>query len=162
MAHVHLLCGKIASGKSYYAKKLMAEQDMVLISMDDCVEEMGLDYFKDDHNAMIPGLQMYLIQKAGEIAKCGTDVILDFGFWSKEQRSAVTAHLKSMDAPYLWHYMDVSKSTWSLNIEERNAGAVQAGYSQFLIDEKRIDEINAEFDIPTRDEIDVWVYVHRD
>lgn len=153
---VILLCGKIASGKSYYARKLMAQSPTVLLSMDELFDLCELDFFNDLHNALYPKLQRYLIRTAAAIAKCGTDVILDSGFWTSTERQAVRSQLLSLGTQIQWHYIDVPEDTWRQNIQERNRLAIATGNEQFFIDETKMENINQDFEIPTQEEIDVW------
>lgn len=153
---VILLCGKIASGKSYYAKKLLERRRAVLLSMDELFEVCGLDFFNEAHNSLYPKLQQYLHTKSAELVELGLDVIFDSGFWSRKERESVTRFFRAKGVCFEWHYIDVSDETWYKNIEERNQSAIREGYEQFLIDEKRIREINTQFETPAPEEIDIW------
>ncbi len=151
---VIFLCGKIASGKSYYAKKLMEKHPAVLLSMDELFEICELDHFNELHSSLYPKLQKFLYAKAVEIVKCGISVIIDSGFWTRGERDLVRRIF--LGVPTQWHYIDVSDDTWAENIRQRNEAAQREGYTDYIIDEKRIQEINAGFEIPEPAEIDVW------
>ena len=153
-----LICGKIASGKSFYAEKLMRERSAILFSMDELFEICKLDFFNDEHNKLYPRIQRYLYEKAAALTEFGIDVIMDSGFWSKQERKYVTHVLNQLKVPFEWHYIDISDNDWDRNIQERNNDVATAGVSQFLIDSHKKQEINAEFETPDQDEIDVWIY----
>ena len=154
---VFLLCGKIASGKSHYAKTLLKDGRTVLLSQDDFVEQLGLDYFDDFHSSLIPKLQYCLYELATEISRCGANVVLDFGFWSKRERQYVSEVFRNMCITPYWCYMDISDSVWVQNIADRNREVIAEGHPEFQIDAAKMQEINAEFEVPTRDEMDIWV-----
>lgn len=154
---VFLLCGKVASGKSHYAKTLLKDGHTVLLSQDDFVEQLALDYFNNLHSSLIPKLQYCLYELAAEISRCGANVVLDFGFWSKRERQYVSEVFRNMRITPRWCYMDVSDSAWKQNIADRNREVIAEGYAEFQIDAAKIQEINAEFEAPTRDEMDIWV-----
>lgn len=160
-AKIILLCGKIASGKSYYAAKLLKQSPSVLLSMDELFEICELDFFNDLHSNLYPKLQQFLYKKAAEIAQGGLTVILDSGFWTRQERQSVTKVFSNLGSNIQWHYIDVDDDTWRQNIEERNQAAQAEGYVQFLIDEERMAEIIREFEVPAPDEIDVWVHNQR-
>lgn len=159
---IFLLCGKIASGKSYYAAQLLTRFPAVLLSMDELFEICELDFFNDLHSSLYPKLQRYLYAKATELTHCGINVILDSGFWSRKERVFVTGLLSDYNVPFEWHYIDADDNTWRQNIAQRNQSARLEGYEQFIIDETRMDEINREFEVPTSNEVDVWFHNHRD
>lgn len=151
------LCGKIASGKSHYAKTLLQDGHTVLLSQDDFVEQLGLDYFNDVHSSCIPKLQDCLYELAADISRCGANVVLDSGFWSKGERRYVSEVFRKMHIIPRWCYMDVSDSAWIQNIADRNREVIAEGRAEFQIDAEKLKEINAEFEVPTRDEMDIWV-----
>lgn len=155
-ASVIFLCGKIASGKSYYAKKLMEEHPAVLLSMDELFEICELDHFNELHSSLYPKLLKFLYAKASEIVRCGTNVIIDSGFWTRSERDLVRRIFSEMDVPAQWHYIDVAPETWAENIRQRNESAEREGYTAYIIDDERIREINAGFEVPDPTEIDVW------
>ncbi len=154
---VFLLCGKIASGKTHYAKTLLRDGHTVLLSQDDFVEQLGLDYFNDLHSSLIPKLQDCLYELAADILRCGANVVLDFGFWSKKERQCVSKMFRNMHIMPRWCYMDVSDSAWAQNIADRNREVIAEGHAEFQIDAEKMQEINAEFEAPTRDEMNIWV-----
>lgn len=154
---VVLLCGKIASGKSYYAEALLQDGHTVLLSQDDFVDQLGLDYFDDLHSSLIPKLQDCLYELAADISRCGANVVLDFGFWNKRERQYVSEVFRNMRITPHWCYIDVSDEAWAQNIADRNREVIAAGCAEFQIDAAKMQEINAEFEVPARDEMDIWM-----
>ena len=53
--------------------------------------------------------------------------------------------------------MDVSDTVWAQNIANRNQEVIAEGHPEFQIDAAKMQEINAEFEVPDRDEMDIWV-----
>ena len=86
MAEVLLICGKICSGKSYLARQLAAEKNAVILSVDEITRSLFPEGLGDRHDVLAARVRAYLLKKAGEIAACGTDVILDWGFWTRSMR----------------------------------------------------------------------------
>lgn len=154
---VFLLCGKIASGKSHYAETLLRDGHTILLSQDDLVEQLELDYFNDLHNSIIPKLQYCLYELTANISRCGANVVLDFGFWSKRERQYVSEVFRNMNIAPRWCYVDVSDSAWMQNIADRNREVIAEGHPEFQIDAAKMQEINAEFEVPGKDEMDIWV-----
>ena len=107
-------------------------------------------------------LSNYLKKKAVEICKAGANVILDWGFWTKENRADISAYLKSYDISFEWHYIDIDDDTWNRNIEERNKRIEEGnGGSDFYMDEGLLNKLLSMFETPDKAEIDVWYELNR-
>ena len=90
MAKVILICGKIASGKSYFADKLKKENNAVILSCDELFKMIFKDDQGEKHDEITKRIREYIYKKSVEIVRAGTDVILEFGFWSRENRKCVS------------------------------------------------------------------------
>src|SRR5438128_1902118 len=88
---VYLICGFIGAGKTTFAKKLEEKTGAVRITKDEwSIRLVGNDptidgYEEWDHK--ICGLSRDV---AFQLAEKGIDVIIDEGFWEKEQRDEIT------------------------------------------------------------------------
>lgn len=153
---VHLICGKICSGKSVYAKSLAREENAVILSCD----EVTYDLFDNDlgtrHDEMSRRLQAYLLKKAVQIARAGTDVILEWGFWSEQDREAATAYFASANIPVRWHYIHVSDEQWKANIASRNAAVLAGTSPDYFVDDGLLLKLASRFEEPAKERIDVW------
>jgi len=77
---IHLLCGKVCSGKSTFAKTLHQKNNGVILSCDDLMLCVFDEYLGDSHEEVANRCKEYLYQLATNIALSGTDVILDLDF----------------------------------------------------------------------------------
>ena len=72
MGKVILLCGKICSGKTHYAARLLSETGGVLLSCDEIMFGLDLDrlldYLEDVHAVMIPKIQHYLYKRRRKLS----------------------------------------------------------------------------------------------
>ena len=89
MAKVMLICGKIASGKSFYCRRLREASPAVLLSVDELTARLGP--LGESHDQASAAIQDFMLEKAGEIAAAGVDVILDWGFWTRASRQEASA-----------------------------------------------------------------------
>lgn len=87
-----MLCGRIGSGKTTYAKMLQKEKKMVVLSCDDFVLAVNDDIRK--RHEIQKDVSLKLFDLAKQIWSSGVSVILDFGFWYKEQRKKLEKNLK--------------------------------------------------------------------
>lgn len=155
-AMVHLLCGKICSGKTTYAKLLAKEHPAVILSCD----EVALTLFGSDlgqrHDEVLAKVRCYLLKKAAETARAGADVILDWGFWSEQDRRETTAYFENAKVPVRWHYISVSEEVWQRNIERRNAAVTAGRSTDYYVDAGLLSKLNARFEPPRREDMDCW------
>lgn len=156
MAKVILLCGKIASGKSVYAKRICKEENAVMLSVDELVLSVLGSDLGEKHDEITQRVQAYLFEKSLDIVRAGTNVLLDWGFWTRERRSAARMFYEKKGLACEFHYMDVPDDVWHRNIEKRNR-AVLAGESKaYYVDDGLMKKLESLFEIPSKEEIDVW------
>ncbi len=153
MAKVMLLCGKIASGKSFYCKRLLEASPAVLLSVDDLTSRTG--DLGELHDAVSAAAQDYLLDRAAAIAQAGVDVILDWGFWTQESRRAATAFFRQRDIQTEWHYIDVPDPVWRENIARRNAAVLAGEDSSYYVDQGLMEKLLSLFQPPEPGEMDV-------
>ena len=86
MKKVIITCGKICSGKSYYANKLKEELNAVIISPDEATYELINNEQGEFYNIFSKRLIKYLTKKVGEIVLSGANVIFeeDYGLKKKD------------------------------------------------------------------------------
>lgn len=151
-AKVHLICGKIASGKSYYARSLSAREGAVILSCDEIT--LLLPDLKERHDAVTGAIRGLLMEKAAVIARGGCPVILDWGFWTDSYRRETAAYFEKRQVPVRWHYIDVSDETLRRHIAERNARQDESAY---FVDEGLLGKCLSLFEAPKRQEMDEWI-----
>ena len=153
---VILICGKIASGKTTYARLLADLYNGILLSCDELEGALYHHELKEQHDDIMPAIHVYLRQKAVEIARKGIPAILDWGFWQKAYRDEITAYFASQSIPVEWHYLDVTPRQWHNRIRARNQ-AVKAGETtDYFIDDGLLQKASALFEKPDKASMDVW------
>lgn len=152
-----LICGKIASGKSTYAKQLMQKEKAILLSVDEITLALFDGYIGERHDEIVERTQRYLFDKSLEILRQGINVILDWGFWMKQERDEARAFYTSRGIACEFHQIDTPDSVWKRNIAMRN-GEVKAGKtSAYYVDDALARKFAAIYETPDRSEIDVWI-----
>lgn len=157
MAKVILICGKICSGKSTYAEKLRTQHKAVLLSVDEISLAIFGQYIGEKHDEYVTNIQNYLFLKSLEILESDINVILDWGFWQKEDRDHAKQFYSSRNINTEFHYIDVYDDTWAYRLNKRNAAILAKETSAYFVDENLAKKFGAIFERPTEDEIDVWV-----
>lgn len=157
MKKVILICGKICSGKSYYARKLKEENNAVILSTDEATFDLINNEQGEFYNIFAEKVNLYLRKKAVEIVRAGVNVILDWGFWTEQNRREISEYLAVNNVKFEWHYVDVDNLQWQKNIAERNKKIVEGnGGCDFYIDNGLLEKVQSMFEIPPKNEIDVW------
>lgn len=158
MAKVFLICGKFCCGKSTYAEHLRDEHSGILLSVDEIMLALFGLYTGDNHDSYSEKIQKYLFDKSVEIIRGGNNVILDWGFWSRSKRVQAREFYKSRNIKYEFHYIDVSDEVWKARIAQRNNLVLIGKATAYLFDENLAAKFENLFELPTEDEIDVWVH----
>ena len=158
MSKVYLICGKICSGKTTYAKKLCENNNAVLLSVDEimlalfdqcCGPKLHMEY-----DRRIKG---YLFDKSLEILEKGSDVILDWGFWTKEERDFTKNFYKSRNIDCELHYIEIDDETWEYQLNKRNNEILNKETQAYYLEHNRALEFASMFKKPDTDEVDVFI-----
>lgn len=161
MGKVILLCGKICSGKSYYANALKNTLNAVIISPDEATYELINNEQGDFYNIFSERLNKYLTKKVGEIAASGANVIFERGLWSRKEREEIVKYYKEKGIECELHYVCVDDATWKKNIIERNKRVEEGnGGATFYLDEGLMKKLESIWEEPV-EEIDVWYNCER-
>jgi predicted kinase len=121
MAALYLICGMAGSGKTSVAKQLETSFSAIRFSPDEWIEivikdetdKMELDRLRAPIEALQWGIAKKLLQH-------GISVILENGFWSKEERLAYLAKAKEFGAAVELHYLNVPKDELWRRLQKRN------------------------------------------
>ncbi|HEX2946244.1 MAG TPA: ATP-binding protein [Clostridia bacterium] len=155
MAKIILLCGKICSGKSTYANQIKQKYNAVVLSCDELMLALFEEQLGDRHNIILNKVKDYIYQLAEQIAATNTDVILDFGFWTRTEREKVRSYFNSKGIKTELHYIRVSPEVWLSNMERRNESLHNGGMKSYYIDETMKQLLSEQFQEPDSDEIDI-------
>jgi len=158
MGKVIIICGKICSGKSYYAEWLCKTGNAVILSCDEIAFALLLNKIKDSdrHDEIMARVAGYLYKKSVQIARCGVDVILDFCPWHKKGRNTLSKYYEEQNIQIEWHYVDISDKDWKANIEQRNRLVRQGKADAYYLDDGLMAKIISRFEQPAKEEFDVW------
>jgi hypothetical protein len=80
----------------------------------------------------------------------GTNVILDFGFWARDEREDFRLRAKQLGASSEVHFLDVSEDELMRRLEERNR---QPSHESFYISAEMMKPWIGFFQRPTPDEL---------
>lgn len=162
MAKLLCICGKIGCGKTYYANRLKEQEHAVILSTDEVTYDLTNNQQGDGYDEFAIRVNLYLKKKAVEIVNAGCTVILDWGFWTKENRKEIKRYGENNGVLVEMHYIDIDDKTWYENIEKRNNEVISGnGGSSFYVNEGLLNKVSSLFEIPEKEEIDIWYKPHQ-
>jgi predicted kinase len=151
MATLHLMVGLPCSGKTTLAKKLEHELPALRLTPDEWqIPLFGQDAEEPEHDARHSLIESMLWNIARRSLELGTNVILDFGFWAREEREDYRLRAKQLGASSEVHYLDVPEDELLRRLEKRNSRPSQ---ESFLISQEALKPWIAFFQKPTLDEL---------
>jgi predicted kinase len=151
VATLHLMVGLPCSGKTTLAKKLEYEQSALRLTPDEWqVPLFGQDAEEPEHDARHSLIESMLWNIASRALELGTNVILDFGFWAREEREDYRSRAKQLGASSEVHFLDVSADELMQRLTARNSRPSQA---YFHISEEMMKPWLTFFQRPTPDEL---------
>ncbi|HBL83546.1 MAG: hypothetical protein A2Y17_00400 [Clostridiales bacterium GWF2_38_85] len=157
MAKVILICGKICSGKTRYAKSLSKMNSAVILSSDEITLVLFGSNGGQEHGCVVDKLQNYLYQKSLEIVDVGINVILDWGFWTQKERQKAITFFAKHNINFEWHYIDSSDEVLRVNLNERNREIEEGRTLSYYFPDELISRFWDMFEVPSKDEMDIWV-----
>jgi predicted kinase len=151
LATLHLMVGLPCSGKTTLARKLEQERLALRLTPDEWqVRLFGQDAKEPEHDTRHSLIEAMLWKIASRALELGTNVILDFGFWAREEREDYRLRAKQLGASSEVHFLDVSEDELLRRLEERNSQPLQ---DSFYISVEMMKPWIEFFQRPTPDEL---------
>ena len=152
MATLHLMVGLPCSGKTTLARKLEDELPALRLTLDEWhIHLFGQDAEEPEHDARHSLIEAILWNVASRALELGTNVILDYGFWAREEREDYRLRAKQLGVSSEVHYQDVPEDELLKRLEKRNSRPSQ---ESFLISQEAMKPWIAFFQKPTLDELE--------
>ena len=155
---LHLICGRIAAGKSTLATNLGRRDGTVVIREDEWLAGLYGDRMSSiqDYLRCTALLRGVLGPHVATLLDAGLSVVLDFQANTVEARSWMRGILDRTGAAHVLHLLDVPEEVCLARLKARNA----AGDHPFAVTEAQFHQISRHF-VPPRPEEGFEVHVHR-
>ena len=157
MAKAILLCGKICSGKTTYAKELIRERCAVNLSVDEIMLSLIGMYAGEMHDEYARRTREYLLEKSLDLLSSGIDVILDWGFWTRDGRKEAKEFYTSRGISCEMIHIKPDDEVWQQRIAKRNSEIENGRTDAYYIDENLAAKFASRFEEPSSDEVDMVV-----
>jgi predicted kinase len=142
-----VLVGLPAAGKTTLAKELETTEQAIRLSPDEWMIPLFGDSGADGKRDLLEGRFLWL---ALQILERGGNVILDFGCWSRDERSALRSLAASVGASCQILYLEVDPAEQRRRIRRRWATSPT---STFPLSDADLDQFRAIFEIPDHAEL---------
>lgn len=121
MTTLYLMVGLPCSGKTTKAKELENELFALRLTPDEWhVSLFGHDIRDPDHDKRHTLIESMLWEIAARALSLGTNIILDFGFWAKEEREDFRSRARKLGARSEIIFMDVTEEELMKRVRIRN------------------------------------------
>lgn len=147
MATLFLLCGLPGSGKTTLAKQLERDQPALRLTPDEWIGSLLFDPYDESKREKVESLQW---QVATQALHLGVNVILDWGFWSRQERDDFRSRAEKLGAQSKVIFLNVPRENLLARLETRNAALTK---ETFHVTQEQLSLWSNLFEPPTQDEL---------
>jgi len=147
VAMLFLIVGLPGAGKTVRAKSLAAEHAALRLTPDAWMIPLFGDSDAGGKRSVLEGRLIWL---ALEALRLGTNVVLDFGFWTRDERSSLQSLARQVGASCQVVYVAVDRATQMERVQRR---WVSTPDQTFMMTEAELDEWRSQFEVPDAAEL---------
>jgi predicted kinase len=144
---MYVLVGLPGSGKTTRARQIEAEHPALRLTLDEWMIPL---FGVPDAGGKQDVLEGRLVWLAIRALGIGVSVIVDFGVWSREERSALRWLAGQAGANCELHYLDIDQEEQQRRLEDRLASDPGSTYEMKYFD---LDKFRSQFQVPSQDEL---------
>ena len=155
---LHLMCGKIASGKSTLAQLVAEEHRALVLSEDQWLSRLYPEQIKSvaDYLRCARQIRGVLGPLVIDVLSAGVSVVLDFPANTVADRQWLRGLADTAKVPHCLHYLAVDDDTCRARLHARNALAEH----EFAASDAEFDLISSYFQVPEVGE-ELKIVMHR-
>jgi hypothetical protein len=148
MPTVHLIHGYLGAGKTTFAKKLAEEVKGVRFNPDEWMARLyGEDPPADQFAERLERVFALLDDQWVRVVRCGVDVILDYGFWTRASRDAARQRAAAVGAACRLYFLQCLDATARARCRQRNSslqGSLYIADNTFDVLKARLEPLAAD------------------
>lgn len=143
-----LTVGLPGTGKTTAARRLEIEQHALRLTKDEWVKAL---YAQENPPLASDVIEGRLIEVGLRVLELGSNVVIDFGLWSRDERSALRHAAAALGASAEMRYVELTPTEQRMRLDQRLA---EAPDTTWHITEEELVEWADHFDVPTPGELD--------
>jgi predicted kinase len=143
-----LTVGLPGTGKTTAARRIEAERGALRLTKDEWMKALYAHANPASASDVIEGRLIQIGMRALEL---GISVVIDFGLWSRDERSALRQAAADVGAAVVICYFELTPTEQRKRLDQRLA---EAPHETWPISDQELTEWASKFDIPTSAELD--------
>lgn len=143
-----LTVGLPGTGKTTAARRIEAEHDALRLTKDEWMKAL---YGRDNPASASDVIEGRLIQIGLRALELGINVVIDYGLWSRDERSALRYAAADIGARVVISYFELTPAEQRKRLDQRLA---EAPHGTWPVSEQELAEWASKIDIPTSAELD--------
>lgn len=147
MATLHLICGLPGAGKTTLARRLERDLPGLRLTADEWMARIVGDGYDEVKRDAVEAVQWEIAARALIL---GVDVILENGFWTREERNNFREKASTLSASSKLHFLDVPRNELLRRLSLRN---ISLPPDTFTVTETQLNLWWNAFEPPTQDEL---------
>lgn len=154
MPTVHLIHGYIGAGKTTFAKKLAEDVNGVRFNPDEWMVRLyGEDPPAGQFAERLERVFALIDEQWVRVVRCGVDVVLDHGFWTRASRDAARERAAAASATCRLYALQCSEAVARARCHQRNADLQGSLY----VADNTFDVLKSRFEPLQRDELHLLI-----
>jgi predicted kinase len=147
---LHMICGKIAAGKSTLAARLAAAPATVLVSEDYWMSRLYEEEVKTvaDYARLSARLRKAMGSHLASLLRAGLSIVLDFPANTMANRQWMRTIFEEAGTAHRLHVLDLPDEICRARLHRRNA----AGTHEYVVSDTEFEAITRYFQPPTAEE----------
>ena len=142
-----LTAGLPSTGKTTAARRIETERNALRLTKDEWVKAL---YGQENPPSAQDVIEGRLIQIGLRVLELGNNVVIDFGLWGRDERSALRQAAADLGAMVELRYFEVDPVEQRRRLDQRQA---DAPHTTWPMSDQELAEWAANFDIPTPGEL---------
>jgi len=154
---LHMLCGKVAAGKSTLAARLAKAPSTVVVAQDPWMSALYPEELRSiaDYVRLAPRLRAAMGPHLVCLLRAGLSVVLDWPANTRASRAWMRGVFEAAGTAHRLHVLDVPDEVCLARLSARNAG----GLHEYQVTEAEFAELARHFEWPAQEEgFDVVVH----
>lgn len=145
---LYLTVGLPSTGKTTAARRLEVEQNALRLTKDEWVKAL---YGRENPPAAQDVIEGRLIQVGLRALDLGINVVIDYGLWSRDERSALRQAAADLGARVEMRYFELTPAEQRRRLDQRQA---EAPDTTWPMSDEELAEWASAIDVPSPGELD--------